>query len=554
MGVDQVAHDRETQAGPGGVLVLGGTGVPVEEVVDEGLGHAGAGVVDGDRDPAVGGLGTQADRRGAVLHRVGDQVVEDLLQAQRVGDERQGEVALEVDLGVGERGGDLLEDAPDPQRAGVDPEHALVGLRRGEQVLDHQRQPPGQLLAAVDHPGGLVARQVGVLQQLEVARDPGDRDAHVVGHDGGEVVARGLGLAQVGVLRGQAYGVVAHPAVQGGDLAEQGEQHDDGGGEGQGAGGVPAQGEAVAREQGQRDVAPGRDDGDQRPALGAEPAAGGEPPQREAQGDQDDRGHRQADGAAQCGVVGAVEHRRDGGRADRRPDHDGQGDQHDRAVGGQDPAGPCLGADQEVVHRAGPGHEREAEQQGEAGVPRRPQPGRAAGRGVHQALGGEHAGEGEAVEEHGHRGEGVGPRQHQQAGSRAGAVLLGQQDRGEQVDAQDEGEEGRQERRDLAERLAGDEQERQDDGDEGGGDEEDRTAGRVTGPPLTPVDAALVAAVVAACRRRSVRLRGDQARGNHVLMIGPVGWTLQDIPGRGPPAPAEMTLAARRDDGSGAPR
>ena len=81
---DELLCDRESEAGATGFR---GLVEPVEDPVDELRGDAGAGIAHVDRDERVlcARLDVHATAPRRVADRVGDQVLEDLARAHRVG-------------------------------------------------------------------------------------------------------------------------------------------------------------------------------------------------------------------------------------------------------------------------------------------------------------------------------------------------------------------------------------------------------------------------------------------------------------------------------------
>lgn len=193
-------------AGHGGVLPLEGQ----EQLVQKLRGHADAVVGHGEaadalvRAAARQLLRPQGDGSagGGVLHGVGQQVVQDLVQPVPVGEDlpvgklqrfqREG-LALGLGLEL-EQGGGLLQLAD--QIHGSDPQLqlALLDLGRVQHLIDQVQQLPGGGGYLVQTVQGLFRLVQAVPGQVRKADDSVHGGAHVMAHAGEEVALGWLAM------------------------------------------------------------------------------------------------------------------------------------------------------------------------------------------------------------------------------------------------------------------------------------------------------------------------------------------------------------------------
>ena len=184
-GVAELAGDQQAQAAAPEARRGRAAHVGVEEGVDEVDGHAGPVVAHREVDDAAGARGPHVDAGTAVAQCVGDQVVEDLRHAQRVGECHRVGVQVEHDLGArGELtlGEHLAAQAREADRLEGQGELAALDLVAGREVDEQSHQhvaAPHQHRGEID-PHGRVQVVVEVVQLLGRPTDDQGGVAHVV--------------------------------------------------------------------------------------------------------------------------------------------------------------------------------------------------------------------------------------------------------------------------------------------------------------------------------------------------------------------------------------
>ena len=147
---------------------------PVEEPRHELVGDAVTGVRDDDPDELVPLARLDADRRLAVAGGVRDEIRDDPVEDDRIGDHRN--AGIDVDLDHAGRGRicDLLQHLAQHEWLGVDRDRVRVEPGQVEQLLDEAAHPvgllPGRLFELAAH---VVAERVASL--AEGRQDPVDR-------------------------------------------------------------------------------------------------------------------------------------------------------------------------------------------------------------------------------------------------------------------------------------------------------------------------------------------------------------------------------------------
>src|SRR3954447_11196564 len=186
-------------------------------------GEADAVVGDREQAPAVAGLAGDAYLRAAAvgeLHRVGDEVLDELAQPRGVALDGGQRPDGDVRARGRDRGVEVLERSADDlvERDAAAAQLALADLRVGEQVGDEVVEPrrrPG------DVPGDLVAAgRLDALarQQLGELGDRDQRALQVVRGDGGEVLQVAVGALELGVALLQRRGHGVEAALERADL------------------------------------------------------------------------------------------------------------------------------------------------------------------------------------------------------------------------------------------------------------------------------------------------------------------------------------------------